>query len=57
MNQEIRVDSVVDGDVICLFTDMNAKQHRPMKEYDVISGRYTFTTTVCLSKHVNLSNS
>lgn len=39
-----------DEDVICVSDQ--AVQHRPIKEYDVISGRYAFNRTVTKIKNI-----
>lgn len=50
-NSEVHTESA--DDVICLSSNVG---HRPMKEYDIISGRFTFARTVS-SLRICMSNS
>lgn len=33
-------------DVLCLSDAKNIEKHRPMKEFDIVSGRYSYDSTV-----------
>lgn len=41
-------------EVICVSALMNVKRHRPMKEFDIISGRHPFLRTVIHIFHLSI---
>lgn len=57
--EELESNSVRNGvdihsshqDVICLSDVTNVKRHRPIINFDVVSGRYPFMITVMLKKN------
>lgn len=42
------VPNDTNEDVICVSNEIHLTEHRPIKECDVISGRHTFTLSVCI---------